>query len=140
MKKSLSLLLLFVLLFSCMSCKESTDNGPVRDIACSDIAAAYTRAGFQVYHGEHNTENAEYLCDVICESADDTVCFTTYFTEEAAKTACENGQYNIVIWFYALMMGESRWLKCDNYGKLTYTYFEKSSLAPLETLKSLEVM
>ena len=140
MKKFLSFLLIFTLLLSLFSCKENEPEGAVREIACTDIAAAYQNAGYTVYHGEHNKEGADTVCDVICEGEDDTVYFTTYFTEEDAKAAHEKGQYNIVIWFYATLMGESRWLKCDKYGKITYTYFEKDSLAPFERLKALEDM
>ena len=139
MKKTLSLLLLLSLLLSLFACKKEED-GPFRDISCEDVASAYTYAGYSVYHGEHNKEGAYSQCDVICEGADDTVYFTFYFTEEDAKEACEQGQYNLILWFYSTIMGESRWLKCENYGKITYTFYEKSSLAPLENLKKLEIM
>ena len=140
MKRTLSFLLTLTILFSFVSCKNPADEGTVREIACTDIATAYQNAGYTVYHGDHNKEGSDTVCDVICEGENDTIYFTTYFTEEDAKVAHEKGQYNIVIWFYATLMGESRWLKCDKYGKITYTYFEKDSVKPFENLKSLEVM
>ena len=140
MKKLLSFLFIITLLLSLFSCKENKPEGAVREIACTDIAEAYRNAGYTVYHGEHNKEGSDMVCDVICEGENDTIYFTTYFTEEDARVAHEKGQYNIVIWFYATIMGESRWLKCDKYGKITYTYFEKDSLTPFENLKTLEDM
>ena len=62
------------------------------------------------------------------------------FGTEDAIEAHEKGQYSIVLWFYSSLMGESRWLHCDRYGKIAYTYYDKNSLAPLDLLKNLEVM
>ncbi len=137
MKKLLSFLLITTILFSLFSCKEKEPEGVMREIACTDIAQGYRNAGYTVYHGEHNKEGSDTVCDVICEGKDDTIYFTTYFTEEDAKAAHEKGQYNLIIWFYATLMGESRWLKCDKYGKIVYTYFEKDSLIPFEKIKAL---
>ena len=139
MKRFFSLIFLCSLMLSLVGCKSVPEEN-ARELSCYDIADVYSRYGFEVFHGEHNKEGSKYICDVICQSDDDTVCFTTFFTEEDARNAHENGQYNIVLWFYSSLMGESRWLKCDNYGKITYTYYEKNSLAPLNLLKNLEVM
>lgn len=139
MKRVISLLLLCTLVFSLVGCKSEPEQN-VRELSCYDIAEVYRNNGFTVFHGEHNKEGASYLCDVICESTNDTVCFTTFFTAEDALVAHEKGQYHIVLWFYSSIMGESRWLKCDNYGKITYTYYDKNSLAPFNLLKTLEVM
>ena len=139
MKRFLSLLLLTSLFLSLFGCKSPVEES-VRDISCYDLAEAYANAGFEVYHGEHNKEGAQYICDVICRGSDDTIYFTFYFTEEDAIRAHEKGQYNLVLWFYSAIMGESRWLHCDRYGTFAYTYYDKNTLAPLNLIKSLEVM
>ena len=139
MKKYLALTLAIALLFSLIGCQSPTEE-VAREISCYDLADVYSRYGFEVYHGEHNKEGASSICDVICRSANDTLCFSFYFTEEDAIQAHEKGQYSIVLWFYSAIMGESRWLHCDRYGKIAYTYYDKNSLAPLNLLKNLEVM
>ena len=137
MKKTISvLLLLSILLLSCASCShmESTN-----EVSCEDIIKAYEDAGYYVAHGEHREEtDSSHLCyiraSVTEEPYGDYIYFITCFTEEQAEEAAKTDKYNLAIWLYATVSGESRWLKTGTYGKIEYSYYNSKLIKPFNEL------
>ena len=51
-------------------------------------------------------------------------------TEETAET----DKYNLAVWLYATVSGESRWLKTGTYGKIEYSYYNSKLIKPFNEL------
>ena len=116
MKKIISILLLFSLCFSFTACGNSTEP---KEISCEDIIKVYEDAGYFVTHGEHKTQaEGSQLCYIkasLTEDSDsDYIYFITCFTDEQAKEAAETDKYNLAVWLYATVSGESRCNRCQN--------------------------
>ncbi len=136
MKKIMSTLLLFSLFFSFTACSNSTEP---KEISCEDIIKAYEDAGYYVAHGEHREEtDSAYLCyiraSVIEGPYSDYIYFITCFTEEQAEEAAKTDKYNLAVWLYATVSGESRWLKTGTYGKIEYSYYNPKLIKPFNEL------
>ena len=136
MKKIISIILLLSLCFSFTACGNSTEP---KEISCEDIIKAYEDAGYYVAHGEHREEtDSSHLCyiraSVTEEPYGDYIYFITCFTEEQAKETRETDKYNLIIWFYASISGESRWLKTGAYGKIEYSYYNPKLIKPFNEL------
>lgn len=137
MKKVLACILIAVSFVICFTaCGNSTE---LKEISCEDIIAAYEKAGYYVSHGEHKDEaDSSQLCYIkanISEAPDsDYIYFITCFTEEQAEEAREVDKYNIFVWLYAAISGESRWLKTGTYGKIEYSYYNSKLIKPFEAL------
>lgn len=133
MKKLIAILLLLSIALSFVSCKSKKD-----EITCYDIAEAYEDAGYYVKHGEHNDEDEYCYCNLIIRESEDSdsdaIYFTTYFTVEDAKAAKKLDKYNLVIWLFSTILGESRWLKAKTYGKIEYTYYKAKMVKPFNKL------
>ena len=135
----LTILLLFLLSFSFTACGKSEP----KEISCEDIIAAYESAGYYVVHGEHKNEaDNAHLCYIkanLTEGSDsDYIYFITCFTEEEAQEARETDKYNLLIWLYATISGEGRWLKTGTYGKIEYSYYNSELIKPFNELIKTE--
>jgi len=135
MKKFISSLLILSFLFSLFSCGKAEP----KEITCEDIIKAYEDAGYYVTHGAHNDEaDSSQICYIkanISEDPDsDYIYFITCFTEEQAEKVAQTDEYNIVIWLYAVVCGESRWLKTGTYGKIEYSYYNSKLIKPFHKL------
>jgi len=136
MKKILSIILLLSFALSLTACGNSTE---LKEISCEDIIKAYEDAGYYVAHGEHREEtDSSHLCyiraSVTEEPYGDYIYFITCFTEEQAKETRETDKYNLIIWLYASISGESRWLKTGTYGKIEYSYYNPKLIKPFNEL------
>ena len=136
MKKIISILFLLSLCFSLTACGNSTEP---KEISCEDIIKAYEDAGYFVTHGEHKTQaDSSQLCYIkasLTEDSDsDYIYFITCFTEEQAEEIAELDKYNLAVWFYATVSGESRWLKTGTYGKIEYSYYNSGLIKPFNEL------
>lgn len=136
-KKIFLALLIFVMAFSLFSCR---DGGEVKEITCQDILKAYEDAGYYVIHSQHCGEEDYYCrCYLVVQfneedEPSDHVYFTMYWTEEEAKDAAKTDDYNIAKWIFALIFGESRWLKAGTYGTIAYSYYNAEMIKPFEKL------
>ena len=135
MKKLLSIILLLSFCLPFTACNKAE----VKEISCEDIIKAYESAGYYVVHGAHKDESDNtqlcYIKASISEDSDsDYVYFITCFTEEQAKEARKIDKYNLIIWFYAAISGESRWLKTGTYGKIEYSYYNSKLIKPFNEL------
>ena len=136
MKKIISIILLLSFAVSLTACGNTAEP---KEITCEDIIKAYEDAGYRVIHGAHQDESeSSQLCyirvDLTEEPDSDYIYFTTYFTEEQAEEARKKDEYNLIIWFYASINGESRWLKTGTYGKIEYSYYNPSLIKPFNEL------
>ena len=135
MKKTVPIILLILFPFFLTSCGKSE----TKEISCEEIIVAYEQAGYYVTHGSHNNEtDAPQLCyiraDISDEPDSDYIYFITCFTEEQAKDAAETDKYNLFIWIYGTLCGESRWLKTGTYGKIEYSYYNSELIEPFNKL------
>ncbi len=129
------MILLLSLALSLTACCQSKP----KEISCEDIIKAYEDAGYYVTHGTHKDEaDSSRLCYIkanISEDPDsDYIYFITCFTEEQAEEAREIDKYNLLIWFYGTISGESRWLKTGTYGKIEYSYYNPKLIKPFNEL------
>ena len=135
MKKILSIILLLSFCLPFTACNKAE----VKEISCEDIIKAYESAGYYVVHGAHKneTDNTQlcYIKASLTEDSDsDYIYFITCFTEEQANEARKIDKYNLIIWFYAAISGESRWLKTGTYGKIEYSYYNSKLIKPFNEL------
>ena len=136
MRNILSLVLIFLLGLTLVSC---SGNHQAKEISCEDIIKAYEDAGYYVVHGEHKAEtDNEWLCYIkVSISEDDNsdyIYFTTCFTEKQAEKLAKEQKYNLVIWFYGAICGESRWLKSESYGTIHFSYYNEELVKPFNKL------
>ena len=136
MKKLLACILILVLVLTCLTACSETET---KEISCEDIIRAYEDAGYYVTHGEHKTQaESSQLCYIkanLTEDPDsDYIFFITCFTEEQAEEAAETDKYNLVVWLYASVSGESRWLKTGTYGKIEYSYYNSELIKPFNEI------
>ena len=137
MKNVISILLLLSLCFSFVGCKGSEP----KEISCEEIIAAYKDAGYTVlYHG-HESDTAYNDIGIYCsfeirdpDNADNYMYIDRYFTEEDAKAASKEQQFNPILWLYFGIFGEWRWLHTGCYGDLTYSTFDRGMIKPLRDI------
>ena len=137
MKKIISILLLLSLCFSFTACVKSEP----KEISCEEIIAAYKDAGYTVlYHG-HESDTAYNDIGIYCsfeirdpDNADNYMYIDRYFTEEDAKAAIKEQQFNPILWLYFGIFGEWRWLHTGCYGDLTYSTFDREMIKPLRDI------
>ena len=85
--------------------------------------------------GEAESSQLCYIKVEISEKPDcDYIYFVTCFTNEQAKAVAKTDEYNILIWLYASINGESRWLKTGTYGKIEYSYYNSALIKPFNEL------
>ena len=128
-----------LLLFSHKKTNKQTNKPATKEITCDDIIKVYKDAGYYVVHGAHKDESDNtqlcYIKASISEDSDsDYIYFITCFTEEQANEARKIDKYNLIIWFYAAISGESRWLKTGTYGKIEYSYYNSKLIKPFNEL------
>lgn len=137
MKNVISILLLLSLCFSFVGCKGSEP----KEISCEEIIAAYKDAGYTVlYHG-HESDTAYNDIGIYCsfeirdpDNADNYMYIDRYFTEEDAKAAIKEQQFNPILWLFFGIFGEWRWLHTGCYGDLTYSTFDREMIKPLRDI------
>ena len=136
MKKILSIILLLSFALSLAACGNNIEP---KEISCEDIIKAYEDEGYYVTHGAHKTQaESSQLCYIkanLTEDSDsDYIYFITCFTEEQAEETAETDKYNLAVWLYATVSGESRWLKTGTYGKIEYSYYNPKLIKPFNEL------
>ena len=138
MKKIISILLLLSFALSLVACGKSEP----KEISCEEIIKAYKDAGYSVlYHGHENdtvyNDLGIYCSFEIREDPDNTanyVYIDRYFTDEQAKAANEEQQFNPILWLFFGVFGEWRWLHTGCYGDIVYSTFAYKMLKPLKEL------
>ena len=142
MKRVISVLLLLAmglsLLLSLSSC---TAPKTADSISCEEIIAAYEAAGYTL--GHHLHEDPVYLEDgIVCglmfedpkNPNKNYIYLNRYNTNNEAYNATREERYNVVIWLFAALHGEARWLKSEQLGTLHCTTFDRKMLKPLQSI------
>ena len=130
--KYFALILLIVFSAFLCSCKEEV----TKEITCDRIVAAYEEAGYWVWHSNHDESEDEY-CHIRAqkeEEDEDYIYFRLFQTEEGAKKAKEQEEYNVAVWLFAMMFGEYRWCHSKRYGTIQYSYYDSSLVKPFNKL------
>lgn len=132
MRQLISILLILALAFLLFSCTTEVE---ARDITCYEVASKYEASGYYVEHMHREGESNYCNLNIKRNSAElDYIYFSFYSKEEDAKAATAENEYNIAVWMFALVLGESRWLNSRCYGKIHYTYYDDALVKPFETL------
>ena len=124
---------------TCAVCFTACSMTQVKEISCVEIIKAYEDAGYYVTHGEHKDQNeSAQLCYIkanLTENSDsDYIYFITCFTEEQAEEQAKIDKYNLLVWFFGTISGESRWLNTGTYGKIEYSYYNPKLIEPFNRL------
>ena len=137
MKKIISMLLLLSLCFLFTAC----GNQAPKEISCEELIAAYEKAGYRVlYHGHEDdvvyNDLGQYCAFEIRDpdNEDNYMYVNRYFNEDDAKAACEDRQFNVVLWLFFGIFGEWRWLHVGCYDDIEYETFDYKMLRPLKEL------
>ena len=138
MKKIISVILLLSFALSLMACDNSTEP---KEISCEKIIAAYEGAGYTVlYHGHEDDEVYNDLGQYCAfeihdpDNEDNYMYIHRYFTEEDAKAAADERQFNPILWLFFGIFGEWRWLHIGCYGDIKYETFDKKMINPLKNM------
>ena len=93
-----------------------------------------------LYHG-HESDTAYNDIGIYCsfeirdpDNADNYMYIDRYFTEEDAKAAIKEQQFNPILWLFFGIFGEWRWLHTGCYGDLTYSTFDREMIKPLRDI------
>ncbi len=138
MKKIIALLLFFAFVISFTAC----DNPTPKELSCEDIIKAYENSGYNnVFHlhsdGDNQISGGEECYLIIHENErddSDLVEIKIFYTEADAKEAADFDRYHVVKWMIAVVLGEGRWLKSGQYGKIEYSSYSREMLKPLKEL------
>ena len=138
MEKIISIILLLSFALSLTACDNSTEP---KEIFCEEIIVAYEEAGYWVlYHGHEDDENYHELGMYCCfeirdpDNEDNYMYVHRYFTEEDAKVAADERQFNPILWLFFGIFGEWRWLHVGCYGDIEYETFDEEMIKPLNDL------
>ena len=135
MKKVLLLLIPFTIL-SLTSCDNASSGV---SITCDEIEKVYLDNGYDVFHKDHNDEsNNCYMVFKKNKDSNDAIYFNIYETNEDAQDAQKDGEWNLVLWFYSAINGETRWKQSKCYNNIQYDYFDSTLAKPFEDLLKLK--
>ena len=141
MKKLIAIFLLLIILFGLTSCTSLK----TKEISCDDIINAYEDAGYTVlYHGHENdtmyNDLGQYCAFEIRDpnNEDNYMYVHRYFSEEDARSACKERQFNPILWLFFGIFGEWRWLHVKCYGDIEYETFDYKMLFPMYKLIYLQ--
>ena len=128
----ISLLIIPFTILTLVSCNQLTSN---LEITCYEIEQVYKDYGYSTYHRHKNEEyDSCYMIFKENEESEAAIYFNVYDTIEEAKNAQKEEQWNLVLWFYAMIQGEARWKESKSYNNIQYSYFDSSLAVPFENL------
>lgn len=137
MKKIISIILLLSFALSLTACERSE----AKEITCEELIGAYKDAGYSVlYHGHEDdvvyNDLGQYCVFEIRDpnNEDNYMYVHRYFTEEEAKAAADERQFNPILWLFFGIFGEWRWLHVGCYGDIEYETFDYKMLKPQKGL------
>ncbi len=131
MKKVIALIYCFLVIFILTSCASKNN----KEIICEDLILAYETAGYSVYHDENPFEE-KCNCTVIATDTEtqEYIIFNFFNSDDDAKEYKKGRKYNIIIYFFAVIFGETRWMKVDTYKNIEFEYLDKSLYQPFKNL------
>ena len=137
MRRPIAAIVLLSVFLSLAACVPSEP----KEISCEEIIAAYKDAGYSVlYHG-HEQDEVYHDLGQYCafeirdpDNEDNYMYVHRYFSEEDAKAASKERQFNVILWLFFGIFGEWRWLHVGCYGNIEYETFDWKMIKPLKEL------
>ena len=135
MKKYISILMLFLSVISLASC-DSQNITSDKEITCEDIIKVYEEAGYDIFHKETTEQDYDWECYVKCiaPDSDDYIFFYIFDTNEEAVNYADEREWNILLYFFSELFGDSSWLKTKSYNNIAIEYDQNELYVPFESL------
>lgn len=135
MKKYISILTLFLSVISLASCNNQNITSD-KEITCEDIVKVYEEAGYDIFHKETTDENYNWNCYLKCTApdSDDYIFFYIFDTNEEAESYAKEREWNILLYFFSELFGDSSWLKTKSYNNIAIEYDQSELYVPFESL------
>lgn len=135
MKKCLLLIFTLLLLFTLISC-DNDNTIAEKEITCDDIIEVYKEAGYEIFHKETTDQDYDWNCYVKCTApdSDDYIFFYIFDTNEEAVNYADEREWNILLYFFSELFGDSSWLKTKSYNNIAIEYDQKELYKPFESL------
>jgi hypothetical protein len=107
-----------------------------KEITCEDIIKAYEEAGYEIFHKETADQNYNWNCYVKCTApdSDEYIFFYVFETNEDAVSYAEERDWNILLYLFSELFGDSLWLKTKSYNNIAIEYDQKELYKPFESL------
>lgn len=128
----LSLFFSVTFLASCDSQNITSD----KEITCEDIIKVYEEAGYDIFHKETTDQDYDWECYVKCTApdSDDYIFFYIFDTNEEAVNYADEREWNILLYFFSELFGDSSWLKTKSYNNIAIEYDQNELYVPFESL------
>ena len=135
MKKFILLIIAIFLVITLSSC----DNDNIvseKEITCEDIIKVYEKAGYEIFHKETTDQDYDWNCYIKCTApdSDDYISFYIFDTNEEASNYADGRDWNILLYFFSELFGDSSWLKTKSYNNIAIEYDQKELYKPFESL------
>ena len=135
MKKFILLIIAIFLIITLSSC----DNDNIvseKEITCEDIIKVYEKAGYEIFHKETTDQDYDWNCYVKCTApdSDDYIFFYIFDTNEEACNYADGRDWNILLYFFSELFGDSSWLKTKSYNNIAIEYDQNELYVPFESL------
>lgn len=132
-------LILILSLFFSVTFLASCDNQNItgdKEITCEDIIKVYEEAGYDIFHKETTDQDYDWECYVKCTApdSDDYIFFYIFDTNEEAVNYADEWEWNILLYFFSELFGDSSWLKTKSYNNITIEYDQNELYVPFESL------
>ncbi len=137
MKKIISIILLLSFALSLSACESREP----KDISCEEIIAVYREAGYSVLYHDHESDAVYNEEGIYCsfeirdpDNENNYMYVSRYFSEQEARAAADERQFNPILWLFFGIFGEWRWLHVGCYGNIEYETFSPEMLKPLKKI------
>ena len=128
----LSLFFSVTFLASCSSQNITSD----KEVTCEDIKKVYEEAGYEIFHKETTEQDCDWNCYLKCTAPDSDgyIFFYIFDTNEEAVNYANEREWNILLYFFSELFGDSLWLKTKSYNNITIEYDQNELYVPFESL------
>lgn len=135
MRKIGVMLLLLISILGLSSC-DNDNMVSEKEITCKDIIKVYEEAGYEIFHKETINQDYEWTCYVKCTAAesDDYIFFYIFDTNEEASNYADERDWNILLYLFSGLFGDSSWLKTKSYNNIAIEYDQNELYEPFESL------
>ena len=122
----------FTFLASCYIQNITSD----KEITCEDIIKVYEEAGYDIFHKETTDQDYDWECYVKCTApdSDDYIFFYIFDTNEEAVNYANEREWNILLYFFSELFGDSSWLKTKSYNNIAIEYDQSELYVPFASL------
>ena len=135
MKKFILLIVTIFLTITLSSC-DNDNMVSDKEITCEDIISVYEEAGYEIFHKETTNQDYNWNCYVKCTApdSDDYIFFYIFDTNEEADNYADERDWNILLYFFSELFGDSSWLKTKSYNNIAIEYDQSELYKPFESL------